>query len=647
MVVEIKRLFLSLLKAIIKEIRFSGLSPPSVGTTLSGENSLPPPWSSRLPLHVAMVGAKQKKKSRPSFALSFKVSGLMRSARLLALAKKKNKSFATVDFSDLGVAASGSAIPATSSSLSAFPSPPVPAPVVSPRSTADSGSLIKGLAPSSLKFPCPSLVEAFNLCGGSPAANNDSKPSEIGDGQVRNYAALLKSSAQLQEMGTPVEHVTGVPFVLIPDENIEAAKQEFKDFIYARFHGDYPSMGKIIGVVNAVWAKTGPRIFVHNLGQGTYLLRVTNQRSREALLSRTCWNIGGLPMFVAPWSPEYSPDEPPLTSAVVPVELRNVPYLLFNQESLSRLATAVGKPDSLAPETERKENFEVAKLYVRVDLTAPLPNKIVSGFSNGKEVQIDVSYPWLPVKCDACKKFGHTKERCPGGIADGSLNQFKSRKPAPEGPRRRSKSRPGRSLEKNGKKLESYYVPVVRDSQDAPKLIVLEEGEIGQEISDRVGLNVSNLNLISDTHQNSELDEIPTVAEDLVTGGGVFQKENIQHGEALPAASDKTDVQELTLPTRTKDKEEMSLEEGLPSADGLVSKVDDNRPNSNPPDGKNQPSESLTPCGHSTEQCGSASDISPAEDSQDKPQTEEELDRDNPFILVRNRKCGRRAMRRH
>ena len=105
---------------------------------------------------------------------------------------------------------------------------------------------------------------------------------------TKNYAELLKSSAQLQVLGSPIEHVSGAPFVLIHDENIEAAKLEFKDFIYVRFHGDYPSMGKIIGVINAVWARTGPKIFVHNVGEGMYLLRVTNSRTRDVLLSRTC-----------------------------------------------------------------------------------------------------------------------------------------------------------------------------------------------------------------------------------------------------------------------------------------------------------------------------------------------------------------------
>ncbi|CAN6848968.1 unnamed protein product [Brassica oleracea] len=171
-------------------------------------------------------------------------------------------------------------------------------------------------------------------------------------------------------------------------------------------------MGRIIGVVNAMWARAGPRIFVHNVGEGEFLLRVTNEKTREMFLARTCWNVAGLPMFVAPWSPKFTPDEAPLTSAILPVELRDVPYLLFNKESLSTIATAVGKPVSLAPETERKENFKVAKLYVRVDLTKSLPKKIISGFSNGRETEISVSYPWLPLKCEACRKFGHSQEKC-------------------------------------------------------------------------------------------------------------------------------------------------------------------------------------------------------------------------------------------
>lgn len=132
-------------------------------------------------------------------------------------------------------------------------------------------------------------------------------------------------------------------------------------------------------------------------------------------------------MFVAPWSPELDPEVAPLTMAVVPVELSNVPYLLFNKESLSRLATAVGKPVSLAPETERKENFHVAKMYVRIDLTRKLPEKIISGFSSGREVEISVTYPWLPVKCELCSRYGHAADRCRSGGMDSGSQEARAR----------------------------------------------------------------------------------------------------------------------------------------------------------------------------------------------------------------------------
>ncbi|KAL0743948.1 hypothetical protein Bca4012_085461 [Brassica carinata] len=94
------------------------------------------------------------------------------------------------------------------------------------------------------------------------------------------------------------------------DDNIEEAKAEFKDFIFARFRGDIPSKGRIIGVVNAIWARSGPRIIVHKVGEGCFILKVTNARTKEILLSRPAWMIAGSPMFVAPWSSEFSHEEP-------------------------------------------------------------------------------------------------------------------------------------------------------------------------------------------------------------------------------------------------------------------------------------------------------------------------------------------------
>lgn len=254
---------------------------------------------------------------------------------------------------------------------------------------------------------CSTPKHSTLVLKGAPSEESLEKPKES-----KSYASLLKDSAELEEIGTPSEHVSRAPFVLISDDNIAAAKEEFKEFIYARFHEDWPAMGRIIRVVNALWARNGPGIFVHNVDEGEFLLKVTNTKTREFLLSRTCWNVAGFPMFVAPWSPDFTPDEAPLTQAVVPVELMNVLYLLFNKESLSRLATKVGKPVSLYPETEHKENFKVAKLYVKVDLTKPVPRKIIYGFSNGKETMIEVIYPWLPMKCELCKKFGHLQEKC-------------------------------------------------------------------------------------------------------------------------------------------------------------------------------------------------------------------------------------------
>lgn len=376
---------------------------------------------------------------------------------------------------------------------------------------------------AALIHPKPAIEEGITRSNGEgkrTAGLPETRP-------VQNYASLLKVSAQLEEIGTPTEHVSGAPFVLIPDENIEAAKEEFKDFIYARFHGEFPSMGRIIGVVNAIWGKTGPRIFVHNIGDGCYLLRVNSLKTKEWMLSRTCWNIAGYPMFVAPWSPDFMPEEAPITSVVVPIELRGVPYLLFNRESLSRLATAVGKPVSLAPETERKENFEVAKLYVRVDITKKLPTKIISGFSSGRENEISVSYPWLPVKCPTCGKHGHSAEKCRFGKKEDQTHRARARSTSVDKGRNRLRSDKDRGRDM-GKKTLPPQKQEEREELEEGEIVMSKSSKDSQEVRSidpgDTGLNATEGRSVSEyrTHPSavSQKDEQPVAKASEQTGSG-------------------------------------------------------------------------------------------------------------------------------
>ncbi|KAF8097719.1 hypothetical protein N665_0283s0023 [Sinapis alba] len=400
-----------------------------------------------------------KKKTRHPLQSSSKLARLQNSLKSGASAKSKKKVSTLAGASRADAAFTTAVVGTTDSSTE----------TVNVSASTDLNLEVSSSTQTTTDPDAPEAVETD-----TPAVSVEvAAPTAKVSSGTKNYASLLKESAKLEELGTPSEHVSGAPFVLIPDDNIAAAKEEFRDFIFARFPSDSPPMGRIIGVVNAIWAKSGPRIFVHQVGNGEYLLKVTNPKTRALVLGRTCWNIGGLPMFVTPWSPEFTPEEAPLTSAVVPVELRGVPYLLFNKESLSRLATAVGKPISLAPETERKENFQVAKLYVRVDLTNKLPTKIISGFSSGREMEISVTYPWLPVKCGSCGKYGHVSERCRANLEKSASGRRRSASPSrsTKGPPRQ----PGQGREnKHQSRLGRSPAPGNSNRENN----ALEEGEI-------------------------------------------------------------------------------------------------------------------------------------------------------------------------
>lgn len=103
---------------------------------------------------------------------------------------------------------------------------------------------------------------------------------------------------------------------------------------------------------------------------------------------------------------------PDLSALPMWTDLKGVPNSLFSHKGLMCLARAVGKFVKLHPNTEKCTRFYVARLLVEVDFNNPLVEKI-SYFDNvGVPVVVEVSYPWLPPRCEVCRWWGHKGPEC-------------------------------------------------------------------------------------------------------------------------------------------------------------------------------------------------------------------------------------------
>lgn len=108
------------------------------------------------------------------------------------------------------------------------------------------------------------------------------------------------------------------------------------------------------------------------------------------------WNIADILMLVSKWSPILEDAQPEITRMLVWITIKNVPRSMFSWKGLGFLASKVGEPKRLHPETESCKKFDEAKVFVEVDLMKNLPTEFTFELERGKEAVVEFTYPWLP-----------------------------------------------------------------------------------------------------------------------------------------------------------------------------------------------------------------------------------------------------------
>ncbi|KAL0723241.1 hypothetical protein Bca4012_037840 [Brassica carinata] len=200
----------------------------------------------------------------------------------------------------------------------------------------------------------------------------------------------------------------------IPDEIFEDPNPLWKRFLVGYFIGDAPHIGFIHATVNRIWSSqhNGSKIDVQFIEKKTVLFRIENPQMRARVINHKYWHVADVPLVVHEWSPETTMNPPDLSALPMWVDLKGVPNSLFSHKGLKCLARAAEKFVKLHPNTEKCTHLDVARILVEVDLNKPLVEKISYVNNVGASVTLEVGYPWLPPKCEVCRRWGHKGSEC-------------------------------------------------------------------------------------------------------------------------------------------------------------------------------------------------------------------------------------------
>ncbi|XP_020243171.1 uncharacterized protein LOC109821392 [Asparagus officinalis] len=180
--------------------------------------------------------------------------------------------------------------------------------------------------------------------------------------------------------------------------------------------------------VKKIWANIATLdIFI--LKPGIFLFKFENKDEMTEILENGPWFFGYRPLSLKPLS--IGDDYEKINDCVYPVwillpalklNLWNAKMLLvvqlplklnlWNAKSISKIASAVGRPITIDKLTANKQRLAYARVLVEVSMPSPLPDCITLKGPDGKLFNQKILYELKPRCCNQCKLVGHDTLYC-------------------------------------------------------------------------------------------------------------------------------------------------------------------------------------------------------------------------------------------
>ncbi|KAJ9553566.1 LOW QUALITY PROTEIN: hypothetical protein OSB04_017611 [Centaurea solstitialis] len=214
--------------------------------------------------------------------------------------------------------------------------------------------------------------------------------------------------------------------VKIPLELAKKASVAFLTIVCGYFLGPRLQFDVVKRYAQSSWGKFG---FVDAMlnAKGMFFFKFNDVGGANQVAELGSVMIRGIPFFLSPWDCLKGLSRPEHTSCPLWVKFHNIPIVAFNNEGISRLASALGVPRqmdactaSMCDKAWGRPGF--AKVLIDVWVVGELKRElevVIPSLTGGEDtsVKIRVEYLWEPTQCDHCLVFGHKSASCAKAVA--------------------------------------------------------------------------------------------------------------------------------------------------------------------------------------------------------------------------------------
>ena len=85
---------------------------------------------------------------------------------------------------------------------------------------------------------------------------------------------------------------------------------------------------------------------------------------------------------------------------------------MFSQRDISYIANGLLNPFYMDRINAYQQRLAFARVCVEMDAAVKVPRNVEIMLRNGNTVNVNVTIPWMPLKCSHCKIFGHDSKVC-------------------------------------------------------------------------------------------------------------------------------------------------------------------------------------------------------------------------------------------